>query len=82
MKTFSFAEANQDFKQILDIVNDDTNVVCIKHQNNDDAVVMSHAHYNSLKETLYSLGSPANAAHLAKSIEQYQAGNVSFKALT
>ncbi|MGM8909447.1 type II toxin-antitoxin system Phd/YefM family antitoxin [Psychrobacter sp. 1U1] len=82
MKTFSFAEANQDFKQILDTVNDDTNVVVINRQNNDDAVIMSFAYYNSLIETLYLSKSPANAAHLAKSIEQYRAGKVSFKALT
>ncbi|PCJ30118.1 MAG: hypothetical protein COA90_10280 [Gammaproteobacteria bacterium] len=36
----------------------------------EDAVVMSLAHYNGLMETVYLLKSPANAAHLARSIEQ------------
>lgn len=78
MKIISFAEANKDFKAVLDIVNNDSNVVCINRQNNDDAVIMSLKHYDSLMETLYLLRSPANAAHLAKSIEQYRAGDVKF----
>lgn len=53
-------------------MNEDTDVVAINRQNNNDAVVISLAHYSSLIETLYLLGSPANAAHLAKSIAQYK----------
>ena len=37
---------------------------------------MSLDYYNSLMETVHLLTSPANAAHLAESIEQYRAGNV------
>jgi len=33
---------------------------------------MSMDYYNSLKETLHLLKSPANAAHLAQSIEQFK----------
>jgi antitoxin YefM len=35
---------------------------------------MSLDHYNGLMETLHLLSSPANAAHLARSIEQYRKG--------
>ncbi len=78
MKTISFTKANKDFKAVLDTVNNDADVVRINRHEANDAVVMSRAHYNSLMETLYLLGSPANAAHLAKSIEQYRVGEVSF----
>jgi antitoxin YefM len=37
---------------------------------------MSLDHYNSLMETLHLLRSPANVAHLQKSIQQFDAGNV------
>ena len=78
MKIISFAEANKDFKKVLNKVNDDTDIVFISRKNDKDAVVMSLAHYNSLMETLHLLGSPNNTAHLAKSIAQYRAGEVKF----
>ncbi len=41
-----------------------------------DAVLMSLDTFNSLLETVYLLKSPANAAHLARSIEQFRQGQV------
>jgi antitoxin YefM len=40
----------------------------------DDAVIMSLAHYNSLIETLHLLSTPANARALLHAIEQDRAG--------
>ncbi|WP_425457472.1 type II toxin-antitoxin system Phd/YefM family antitoxin [Azomonas agilis] len=37
---------------------------------------MSLEYYNSLMETVHLLKSPANATHLAKSIEQYRTTQV------
>lgn len=79
MKTISFIEANKDFKAVLDTVGASDDVVTIERSDADDAVVMSLKNYNSLMETLYLLRSPANAAHLAKSIEQYRTTKVKFK---
>ena len=42
----------------------------------DDAVVMSLDAFNSLMETFYLLKTPANAEHLAKSIKQYNNGQI------
>jgi antitoxin YefM len=52
----------------------DYTVITRRHA--DDAVVMSLAHSNSLMETVHLLRSPANAAHLAHSIAQYQVSEV------
>ena len=40
------------------------------------AVVMSLDTFNGLMETVHLLKSPANAAHLARSIAQYRQGEV------
>jgi antitoxin YefM len=42
----------------------------------EDAVVMSLEYFNSLLETVYLLKSPANAAHLERSIAQFKEGEV------
>lgn len=76
MKVISFTDANKDFKAVLDTVNNGTDAVVINRQNDNDAVVMSSAHYNGLMETLYLLRSPVNSSHLAESIQQYSAGQV------
>ena len=46
-----------------------------------DAVLMSLDTFNSLLETVHLLKSPANAAHLARSIEQYRLGQVQQRVL-
>lgn len=76
MRVISFSEARKHLKSVFDAVNDDANATIITRRDADDAVVMSLDYYNSLMETVYLLKSPANAAHLAKSIAQYQAGKV------
>lgn len=74
MRVVSFSEARKHLKSVLDTVNDDANATIVTRRDADDAVVMSLDYYNSLMETVYLLKSPANAAHLAQSIAQYQAG--------
>lgn len=74
MRVISFSEARKHLKSVLDTVNDDANATIVTRRDADDAVVMSLDYYNSLMETVYLLKSPANTAHLAESIAQYQAG--------
>ena len=78
MKIISFAEANKDFRAVLDTVCASDKVITIKRPKSDDTVIMSLKNYNSLMETLYLLKSPANAAHLTKSIAQYESSRVWF----
>lgn len=75
MKVVNFSEARNQLKSVLDRVVDDADYTVITRRDADDAVVMSLDQFNGLMETVHLLKSPANAAHLNKSIQQYRAGN-------
>ena len=74
MKVVNFSDARNRLKSVLDEVVSDRDYTIISRRDADDAVVMSLDQFNSLMETVHLLKSPANAAHLAKSIKQYQSG--------
>lgn len=74
MQTISFSDACDNLKNVLDRVAHDKSTARITRRNGEDAVVMSLDTYNSLTETLHLLKTPANAAHLQRSIAQYQSG--------
>ena len=76
MKVVSFSEARNRLKSVLDRVVKDSDYTVITRRDAEDAVVMSLDSFNSLMETVHLLKSPANVAHLAKSIKQYRAGKV------
>ncbi|MCG6659391.1 type II toxin-antitoxin system prevent-host-death family antitoxin [Halomonas campisalis] len=74
MNIVSFTEARNSLKRVLDQVVSDADCTVITRRDAEDAVVMSLEYYNSLMETVHLLKSPANAEHLARSIEQYRQG--------
>jgi len=76
MKVVNFSEARNKLKTVLDQVVNDADYTIISRRDADDAVVMSLDQFNGLMETVHLLKSPANATHLAKSIKQYQKGQV------
>lgn len=76
MRVVTFTEARNALKSVLDEVVEDADYTVITRRDSEDAVVMSLEYFNSLMETVHLLGSPANAAHLAKSIAQYRQGAV------
>ncbi|MCD9531774.1 MULTISPECIES: type II toxin-antitoxin system Phd/YefM family antitoxin [Photobacterium] len=81
MRIVSFTEARNGLKSVLDGVVNDADCTVITRRDSEDAVVMSMDYYNSLMETIYLSRSPANAAHLNKSIAQYNAGQVTERGL-
>ena len=81
MKIVTFSEARSKLKSILDQVSNDMDYTVITRRDADDAVIMSLEYFNSLLETVHLLKSPANAAHLEKSIAQYKQGQVTEKEL-
>ena len=74
MRIISFSDARNSLRTVIDQVVEDADVTVITRRDAPDAVVMSLDHYNSLLETVHLLSSPANAAHLAKSINQARSG--------
>jgi len=76
MKIITFSEARNKLKNVLDRVVNDADYTVITRRDADDAVVMSLDYFNSLLETVHLLKSPANAAHLERSISQYRQGQV------
>ena len=82
MKVVNFSEARNQLKSVLDQVVNDADYTIISRRDADDAVVMSLDHFNGLMETVHLLKSPANAAHLSKSIKQYRDGKTEHNALT
>ena len=81
MKIVTFTEARNKLKSVLDRVINDADYTVITRRDADDAVVMSLEYFNSLLETVHLLKSPANAAHLERSIAQYRKGQVTEKDL-
>jgi antitoxin YefM len=81
MRIVTYSEARSSLKTVLDQVHDDADVTVISRRDGADAVVMSFDHYQSLMETMHLLSTPANAAHLAKSIAQHKAGKTTRREL-
>lgn len=76
MRVINFSEARRGLKSVIDQVTADADYTVISRRDAPDAVLMSLDTFNSLLETVHLLKSPANAAHLARSIEQYRRGEV------
>jgi len=76
VRVVSFSQARNSLKSVLDRVTADSDCTVITRRDSEDAVVMSLDYFNGLMETVHLLSSPANVAHLQKSIEQYRAGDV------
>jgi antitoxin YefM len=76
MNIVSFSEARNNLKAVLDRVVEDADYTIITRRDAEDTVVMSLEFFNSLLETVYLLKSPANAAHLERSIAQFKQGQV------
>ena len=76
MRVINFSEARGRLKSVIDQVNEDADYTIIVRRDAPDAVVMSVDSFNGLMETVHLLKSPANAAQLAQSIEQYRTGQL------
>lgn len=76
MRTINFSEARNTFKEVLDHVVGDDDITIITRRDAGDVVMMSLATYESWRETIHLMSSPANAQRLNESIAQARAGHV------
>jgi antitoxin YefM len=81
MRIINFSDARNSLRTVIDQVVEDADVTIISRRDAPDAVVMSFDHYSSLMETVHLLSSPANAAHLARSIAQARSGQTQHQEL-
>lgn len=72
MNVINFTDARNRLKSVFDEVSQDVDYTVIARRDADDVVVMSLDYFNALMETSHLLSSPSNAAHLKKSLSQYQ----------
>lgn len=82
MRIINFSEARNGLKKVIDHVVEDADYTVITRRDAPDAVLMSLDSFNSMMETVHLLKTPANAAHLKRSIEQYRKGKVREHELT
>lgn len=74
MRTIHFSNAHGSLKAAMDQVIDDADVALIIRRDAPNTIIMSQAFYDSLIETVHLLRSPANVAHLDRSIAQLRKG--------
>ena len=70
MEKVSYSYTRQHLSDILNQINEDAEVYCIKRQNGKQVIMLDKEDYDSLLETNYLLKSPNNAKELEKGLEE------------
>jgi antitoxin YefM len=81
MAHITFTELRANMAKHFDKVEADRTELVVTRQNHEPVVVMPLAELEGLRETLHLLSTAANAEHLARSIAEANAGNVTERAL-
>lgn len=82
MQVLTFSEARAGLKQAMDDVCRDHEPTVITRQRGEHVVLLSLDDYNSMNETMYLLGTAANASKLRESIAQHKAGATFLKEIS
>jgi antitoxin YefM len=81
MRAVTVEEAAQNLNGLVTRVADDSEPAILISDSGQQVVLLPIDDYNAWKETHYLLVSPANAAHLRRSIEEAAAGNLNERSL-
>ena len=77
MRTVSFAHARKNLRSLINEVCENSEpTVIVNRESRDQAVLISISDYQSLEETAYLLRTPANRAHLERSLKDVRDGKL------
>src|SRR5204863_5251555 len=82
MQAVTLKDAKRNLPRLVEQVLADAEPRIVVTDKGEQVVVMPLDEYNSWKETLYLLASPANSAHLRRSIAEAEAGENQKRELT
>jgi antitoxin YefM len=74
MNAVPTAQAAKILEVLIEKIIEDAEPTILLNDKGSKAVLMSLEEFNSWKETLYLLSSPANAEHLHQSLQEAEAG--------
>lgn len=74
MQVLTYTDARANLKSVMQQVVDDQEEVVVTRKNGKPVVMMSLDAWNSIRETMHLLSTPANARALRESIAQLDAG--------
>jgi antitoxin YefM len=77
MKAVTNTNARKNLKALIqDVCNNSEPTVIVSSRSKEQAVLISFEDYQAMEETAYLLSSPANRAHLEKSLKQADQGKL------
>lgn len=74
MRHVTFTDLRNNLASHLDKVGDDRDELIVTRQNHDPVVIVPLSEWESMKESLHLLSTPANAEHLRASMAELDAG--------
>ena len=75
MKTMSYTESRARYGEVLDSVIDDREEIVITRAGHEPVVIVSLADFESLRESVYLMRSPANARRLLDAMGRLESGD-------
>jgi antitoxin YefM len=74
MNSITVSQAETNFRQVVRRILEDLEPTIVTTESGESIVMLSLDEFNAWQETLYLLSTPANAAHIQRSIAEDQAG--------
>jgi antitoxin YefM len=74
MQSFTYSEARENLKKVMDKAVSDRAPVLITRQQGENVVMISADEWAGMEETLHLMASPANAKRLMEGITELNAG--------